>query len=156
MDYQGPMPDVSGDTLRYLAQYANRYPNKPTPALDPNVMNQAETNTFRHTGVTVPDSLALAQAQFETGFGTHSRGDNAYNNPFNIGVYDNKTVYNPTSQAQGVQKYYDTMANDYLRKKTLAQLLQNFVNMHGKRYASDPGYEQKLQDQIPVVERRMK
>lgn len=146
---------MSGDVLRYLAQFHDRYPGKPTPALNANNMEQAATNTFHKTGITVPDSLALSQAQFETGFATASRGGNAHNNPFNIGVYDNKTVYHPTNQLQGVQKYYDTMAEDYLKKKTLAQLLQNFVNMNGHRYASDHDYEHKLNDQIKIVQKRM-
>lgn len=156
MDYQGPMPDVSGDVLRYLAQFHNRYPNKPNPELDPNNMKTAATNAFHNTGITVPDSLAISQAQFETGFGTDSRGGNAHNNPFNIGVYDDRTVYNPSTQLQGVQKYYDTMTHDYLRRKTLAQLLQNFVNKDGHRYASNPHYEKQIQDQVQVVEKRMK
>lgn len=151
--FQGPMPDVAGDTRRYEEQYRSRYPTKARPALSPIVMQNAATQAFRKTGITVPDELALTQAQFETGFGT--RGPNAQNNPYNIGVQDEQTVNYPTSQKQGVQQYYNTMTRDYLKNRDLNQLLDLFVNNAGDRYASDPGYESKLKRQVPIVHKRM-
>lgn len=153
LPYLGPMPDVAGDVDTYQKIYGRKYPQQATPQLQPQVFAQAAENTFRRTGTTVPTELALAQAQFETKFG--NRGPNAYNNPFNVGVWDNKTVYHPTSQQQGVQAYYDLIADDYLKNRSLMQLLQNFVNTEGKRYASDPDYETKIGDQIKVNRRRL-
>ena len=149
--FEGPIPDVAGKAARYLTQFANKYGVKPT--LNPSVLANAADSTFHRTGTFVPTELALSQAQLETRFGT--RGPNATNNPFNVGVWDNKTVSRPKTQEQGVQGYYNLMANDYLKKRSVAQLLKNFVNKDNNRYASNKDYEKILRQQIEVVKKKM-
>ena len=155
MPYQGPMPDVYGDANRYMTQFGKRYPTIASK-MNPLYLQQSAENTFRRTGTTVPTDLALAQAQFETKFGNVTRGDsNPVKNPFNIGVYDDKTVYFPKTQQEGVKKYYDVMADDYLKTKTVDDLLRKFVNYRDDRYASNPAYEEKIGKQMGIIRDRM-
>jgi uncharacterized protein YqgV (UPF0045/DUF77 family) len=101
---------------------------------------------YEKHGVLVPVELALAQAQFESHFGT--TGLSAENNPFNVGEYDTGTVMTFNSPQEGVSKYFDVMATDYLHNKTVDELLQNFVNYNGDRYASKPTYEKEIKNQM--------
>lgn len=101
---------------------------------------------YEKYGVLVPVELALAQAQFESHFGTTGRSPK--NNPFNVGEYDNSTEMSFTSPQEGVTAYFNVMASDYLKDKNVEQLLTNFVNYDGKRYASNPTYEKEIGNQM--------
>ena len=115
------------------------------------MLTEAAKMTYEKTGVFVPAELALSQAQFETFMGT--KGRNPGTNPFNVGEYDEGTKIEFETLKQGVQSYYNLMANDYLGDNSVVGLLENFVNSKGNRYASDPGYESKISTQMDYITR---
>ena len=68
-------------------------------------------------------------------------------NPFNVGNTDNgqNSQYNDVQTS--INAYYDLIARYYLGKgKTASDLISNFVNGNGSRYATDANYEKKLND----------
>jgi len=100
----------------------------------------------------VPPELALAQLALEGGL---SKNPNVRprrtKNPFNVGNTDSgKNKFYSTVQ-EGVCGYYDLMTRKYLTPdKTADDLLKNFVNDKGYRYASGT-YEPKLKEIVNSV-----
>jgi hypothetical protein len=137
------------------AQQAQVYLNRPafkgTPVTG-EMLAEAARNTHAQYGRTVPLELALAQGQLETRFGTDSSGRKNYrNNIYNVGEYDNKTVYRPKNAREGIARYFDLLAKDYLSARTPDVLLEGFYNVNGDRYASKPTYEKELREQIDYI-----
>ena len=90
--------------------------------------------------------LLLAQLQIESHFGTTRRAIRT-NSMFSIGSYDNgKDVVKYNNQDASIVPYIKLIKKDYMLdgEKDVDQILQNFVNRHGKRYASNPNYEYDL------------
>lgn len=121
------------------------------------MLAQAAQQTYDKYGRMIPIDLVLAQSQLENKFSTDVSGRPNYKtNPFNVGEYDEGTkIVFPDIQA-GINAYYDLMARRYLANNTKEGLLQNFVNDKGKRYASDPNYENKLRSTINYIQARAK
>ena len=94
----------------------------------------------------VPPELALAQLTLEGGLSKDpSAKPIKTKNPFNVGNTDSGKLNYRQSFQDGVCLYYDLMTRSYLTKgKRAEDLLQNFVNVSGNRYASSDEYEQGL------------
>jgi peptidoglycan hydrolase-like protein with peptidoglycan-binding domain len=96
----------------------------------------------------VPVELMLAQCQGESHFGTVIPRKGSAKSPFNVGVYDTKDAAfldQVDDIEEGIEMYYDLMAEDYLSAKSADELDDNFVNERGLRYASSTGYERMMQ-----------
>ena len=90
--------------------------------------------------------LLLAQLQIESHFGTTERARRT-NSMFSVGAYDNgKDVVKYSNQDASIIPYIKLIKKDYMLdgQKDVDQILQNFVNHDGKRYASNPNYESDL------------
>lgn len=90
--------------------------------------------------------LLLAQLQMESHFGTTKRAQRT-NSMFSIGAYDDgRDVVKYADQDSSIIPFIKIIKRDYLMngKKDIDQLLQNFVNHNGNRYASNPNYESDL------------
>lgn len=90
--------------------------------------------------------LLLAQLQIESHFGTTERARRT-NSMFSVGAYDNgKDVVKYSNQDASIVPHIKLIKKDYMLdgKKDVDQILQNFVNHDGKRYASNPNYENDL------------
>ena len=90
--------------------------------------------------------LLLAQLQMESHFGTTKRAQRT-NSMFSVGAYDNgKDVVKYSNQDASIMPYIKLIKKDYMfdGQKDVDQILQNFVNHDGNRYASNPNYESDL------------
>lgn len=109
-----------------------------------------------------PDSLAnlmLAQGHLETHLGLYGRkNQSAENNPFNIGEFDAKTMNTFQSPKAGVEAYLDTLGTKYLPRVAWDpnKLVKpnNYKDIEGHRYASNPNYERDLNHQITIIQSR--
>lgn len=140
------------DTYSSMAQnYLNRPIFKGTP-LNGQMFADEARQTYRQTGVYVPPSLALAQAQYETHMGKRTRSPN---NIFNIGETDGGGHKAYDAPEDSVADYYQLMANRYYAggQKTTGDLLNNFVDVNGNRYASNPNYENQISGQMNFINR---
>jgi hypothetical protein len=138
------------DYAKKAQQYLDRDVFAGTPITGEMLANAAR-ETYAKTGKIVPLNLALAQAQFESAMG--QKGRNPLTNPYNVGEFDEGTKQRFKTTQEGVKAYYDLMANDYLKDKSPEDLLKNFVNKDGNRYASNKKYEKGLAEQIAYIDR---
>ena len=75
-------------------------------------------------------------------------------NPFNVGNTDSGKVNVRTSFEDGVCLYYELMTRKYITgDKSAEDLLQNFVNVNGYRYASAQDYEQDLNSLVGSIKK---
>ena len=87
--------------------------------------------------------LLLSQGWVESFFGTVGRAIKT-NSVFSIGAWDNKTVTTYQTINSCIEPYIIIMQRDYLTNKTINELLNNFINKHGYRYATNTKYEQAI------------
>lgn len=93
--------------------------------------------------------FVLAQATLESHLGTSGMAKKT-NSVFNVGAYDGKTLSNISSKHKfdnpnlSIEPYLILLNNRYLDGKSERELLNNFVDKDGKRYASYINYEKEL------------
>lgn len=101
--------------------------------------------------------FVLAQATLESQFGTTGIAKKT-NSVFNVGAYDGKSSSTISSKYKyenpnlSIDPYLTLLNDSYLEGKSEEELLNNFVNKHGKRYASYKNYEKELQIIIQRIE----
>lgn len=94
--------------------------------------------------------FVLAQAQIESKFGTTGMAVKT-NSVFNVGAYD-KLKYDDINGKYkykhpdfSIEPYMQLLYRDYITgSKTELDLMAKYVNKDGKRYASNPDYEDKI------------
>jgi len=107
----------------------------------------------------VPVELILAQGAMESNFGTKGRGART-KNIFNVGNTtsgDKMEKDSPEQKAvsrtfdswiDGLDEYASLISRRYAPNGDWSNLLENFVNDEGNRYAQAPGYEDSLKNMI--------
>ena len=96
------------------------------------------------TDISAKDLADLAEAQKRAE--GYYPGSTAYetNNPFNVGNTGKSKNYLPNLDT-GLSTYYDLILRRYLvNGKKPEDLVENFVNADGNRYAKDPNYEKNV------------
>ena len=102
----------------------------------------------------IPISFALAQGEIESHFGTTGLAHRT-NSVWNVGAYDSYSLsditYKFSNPNNSVVPYLELLISNYLPNKTVEDLLDNFVDINGNRYASDTYYETKLKSKIDYI-----
>ena len=101
--------------------------------------------------------FTLVQGEIESHFGTKGLGAKI-NNVFNVGVFDNKTIaeidkkYKPEHPNASIKLYLDLLTDSYLVGKDEFELMNKYVDKNGKRYASNPDYEEMFKYKYNTIE----
>lgn len=95
----------------------------------------------------IPITFALAQGEIESHFGTKGLAYRT-NSIWNVGAYDGHSLVDISHKYpnpnDSVIPYLELLTNNYLQGKTVEDLLENFIDINGNRYATDKYYESKL------------
>jgi len=118
-----------------------KHPNAPVSGEN---FAKAAQESFFKTGKIIPVELVIAQAELESNFGTSGGRPTITKNIYNVGNTDDGSNNIQKDWQSGINKYYDLLSTKYLVNKKPDDLLHNFVNTSGNRYASDKNYERKL------------
>lgn len=102
----------------------------------------------------IPISFTLAQGEIESRFGTTGLAYRT-NSVWNVGAFDDYTLndiqHKFDNPNDSVNPYLGLLVNNYLPSKSIEDLLENFVDINGNRYASDPHYETKLKSKLDYI-----
>jgi hypothetical protein len=100
--------------------------------------------------------FVLAQGEIESHFATKGIGGKL-NNVFNVGVFDGlssesvNSTYKYSYPNESIRPYLDLLHRRYLINKLEADLMDNYVDIDGKRYATDTAYENKLKEKYTYI-----
>ena len=100
--------------------------------------------------------FALSQAEIESHFGTKGIASKL-NSVFNVGIYDGKTAeeidnkYKFDYPNESIEPYLKLLNERYLVNKTEQDLMNEFVDINGNRYASNPNYENMISDKYKYI-----
>ena len=125
--------------------------------IDGSMLANAAKTVYLQYNVYVPYELAIAQMTLEGGIGNSNKASRPIitKNPFNVGNTDNgKNKYFENVQ-DSINNYYKLMATKYLNKKSPDELLNNFVDNAGHRYAQLPGYENRIKNLIGKIKKNI-
>lgn len=115
-----------------------------------------QDSIYQNTGKRVTPEFIIAQAQAEGAF-TKDGGRSKATNPFNVGEYDTHTGMTFESKKQGLKAYAELLSKKYLvGDKTEDDLLSNYVNHLGQRYATAPDYEEVMKQQMQYIRSKYK
>jgi len=140
------------EAFKLYAEICQNFIDKRNPNAGVDGQMMAECSKRYFSQGYVPPELALAQLALEGGLSKNQTvRPRRTKNPFNVGNTDSgKNKYFSTVQ-EGVCAYYDLMVRRYLTGgKRAGDLLRNFVNVNGNRYASGE-YEPKLRSIVSSV-----
>lgn len=115
------------------------------------MMSNSAKKAFDTYGSYIPPELALAQLLQEGGISNGSQKSRPIRtkNPFNVGNTDSGENEHHNTVESGIDRYFNLVAKRYLTGgKTADDLLQNYVNVNGLRYAGK-GYEIALSKIVP-------
>lgn len=102
----------------------------------------------------IPVTFALAQGEVESHFGTKGLAFRT-NSVWNVGAYDSYGIddiqHRFGNPNDSVVPYLSLLVENYLPSKTVEDLLDNFVDINGNRYASDTYYETKLKSKVAYI-----
>lgn len=102
----------------------------------------------------IPITFTLAQGEIESHFGTMGLAYRT-NSVWNVGAYDSYSLSDITHKFSNpnnsVVPYLELLQSNYLPDKTVEDLLDNFVDINGNRYASDKYYETKLKEKVKYI-----
>ena len=142
ISYQGVKSDLVDLTQHYIDSVA---PNSGLRAL-------VLVENCEKYGISI--IFALAQGEIESHFGTTGLAFRT-NSVWNVGAFDGyssddiKHKYNNPNDS--VDPYLNLLSSNYLVAKTVEDLLENFVDIDGNRYATDPHYETKLKSKVGYI-----
>lgn len=144
LKYQSAKSQVIDEIDKYIKQVA------------PNSVLNAITlfNLCEEYGVDI--KFALAQGHIESHFGTKGMARKT-NSVFNVFAFDGQEYHKISRKGKydhpdySIEPYLKLLKNNYMVEKTEYDLMNKFVNIDGKRYASDPLYESKLSDKFEYI-----
>lgn len=96
-------------------------------------------------------AFAMAQTEIESGYGVAGKAKRT-NSPWNVGAWDGRSVqtmnklgYGYSHPDQAIEPYILLIKTKYLgNKKSIHDLMRNYISLSGHRYAGDPLYEVTL------------
>ena len=100
--------------------------------------------------------FALAQGEIESHFATTGLGAKLCN-VFNVGCEDGKTAemiddkYKKKYPNESIEPYLKLITTKYLVNKLESDLMENYVDVNGNRYASNPLYEEMIRTKYDYI-----
>ena len=107
---------------------------------------------------TVDVKFVLSQAEIESAFGTKGLASKT-RSVFNLGAFDNlsyseiKSQYRYMHPNASIEPYLKLLNERYLVDKLESDLMLNYVDKNGARYASDEFYEEKLRNKYQYIKK---
>lgn len=128
--------DLTNEVSTYILDNSRHTDTSFVTEISEHIVNRALDN---HIDI----CFILAQGHLETGFGSYGIGKSKKSI---FGVYKHYNSY-----TECIDYYVYLLRSNYLANKTESQLMNNYVNKNGYRYAEDKKYEHKLKNYYSKV-----